>query len=63
MGTVLVIRVVDLTDDEEQLMDDLIELEIGLSPWEIDFIDQHWRDRDLTEKQSDMLRDIGRRLI
>ena len=59
-------EVVDVTDDEEQLLDDLIDLESGLSPWEIDFVenlDRHWRDRDLTEKQSDTLRDIGRSLL
>lgn len=44
---------------------ELFDLEDGLSEWEIDFLENifsNWRDRDLTEKQEQTLEKIYERL-
>jgi hypothetical protein len=47
-----------MTTDQEKTLDECLEAESGLAPWELDFIDnldQNFRDRDLSEKQANNL--------
>ena len=51
-----------MTDDQEKMLNDLLAKESGLSGWEVDFLDNlnnNWRDRDLSEKQADVLEKIA----
>ncbi len=50
-----------MTKDEEQMLDECLDAESGLSAWELDFIDNldhNWRGRDLTERQHETLERI-----
>lgn len=50
--------------DLQTLLDDLLEIESGLTGWEVSFIenlDADWRDRELTEKQHATLNEIARK--
>jgi hypothetical protein len=53
-----------MTNNEQSMLDEVLEAERGLSPRDIDFIDnldQHWRDKDLSTAQRQWLEDlIGR---
>ncbi len=53
-----------MTADEELLLDELLEVESGLSTWEMDFLDDMnaMRGRELTDKQAAKLHEIARRL-
>lgn len=54
-----------MTREQEDLLDDLLNVESGLSGKSIDFIcdlDQAWRERDLTDKQSDYLHSLARQV-
>lgn len=47
------------------MLDDLLRQDEGLHSGELDFIedlDQHWRGKDLTERQSDWLEKIWERI-
>lgn len=47
-----------MTKDEKNVVSDLLELEEGLSDWEIDFLDNlynNFADRELSPKQRDVL--------
>jgi hypothetical protein len=55
-----------MTSEQQQMVDELCELESGLSGREIDFIDDlasNYEERELSEKQSDWLESIHRRLV
>lgn len=44
---------------EEKMLDDLLEVEAGLTGWEMDFLeslDRTCREHNLTEKQADRLK-------
>ena len=50
-----------MTEDEEYMLDELLDIEQGLTQWELDFIDNldnKWRRLDLTQKQTATLRKI-----
>lgn len=51
--------------DWEQLLDDLLDLESGLTEWELGFIESldKWRGRDLSEKQEATLQRIADKLL
>lgn len=55
-----------MTPKELSLVEELLELEAGLSAWEIEFLDnldENWRDCDeLTDKQSRVLERIARKM-
>lgn len=54
-----------MTPEEKSILDDLLEVEVGMSGREIDFIksmDEH-RDREITERQHDWLLDLGDELL
>lgn len=54
-----------LADDLEELLDDLLNVDGGMSGKECDFIDdldQTYRGRNLTERQADWLRAIHERV-
>ena len=47
-----------MTSDQEKMLDECLSAESGLTGWELDFVDNldsNWRDRELTERQSDAL--------
>lgn len=47
-----------MTGDQQKMLDDCLAAECGLSGWELDFVDnldQHWRARELTDRQTDSL--------
>jgi hypothetical protein len=53
-----------MNNDQEEKLDELLDLDEGLSGWEIDFItnlDENWRARELTPKQSETLNKIHER--
>lgn len=53
-----------MTEQEISKLEDLLDLDEGLSGKELDFIcnlDESWRDRELSEKQSDWLSSIWSR--
>ena len=52
-----------MNKDQLSILDDLLNLEDGLSDWEIGFLDSinDRRDSDLTPKQLDKLLDIARK--
>lgn len=55
-----------MTEQEIAYLDDLLDVEAGLSGWELDFIenlDTQYRDRDLSEKQADTLRQIHEQVL
>ena len=55
-----------MTDKQEGLLDELLELESGLSGKEMDFLeglDRKWRERELTDKQSEWLEALGERRL
>lgn len=44
-----------MTDQEQKDLDDLLDVESGLTDWEIGFIenlDENWRESDLTSRQA-----------
>lgn len=50
-----------MTQVQTHQLDSLCEMESGLTPWELDFVcnlDENWRDRDLSDKQADLLERI-----
>lgn len=49
-----------MTDDEREMLHDLLELDHGLSPREVDFIEDlsHRQERGLTDKQWMWLRKL-----
>lgn len=53
-----------MSDDEENMLDELLDCESGLTEWEVEFIDSLdcKRQRPLTQKQSDKLLDIWERV-
>ena len=54
-----------MTDEEEQMLDDALEYESGLTPWELDFIDnldKVYRERELSVKQIDVLERITHKI-
>ena len=55
-----------MTSRELNVLDDLLAVDAGLSGREIDFItdlDDHWRDRSLSDKQCDWLDAIAERVL
>ena len=52
-----------MTDNELEMLDECLNAESGLTPWEIDFIEsmETLRTRDLSDRQSDILLDIASR--
>jgi hypothetical protein len=51
--------------DHVSVVEELLELEAGLTAWEIEFLDnldENWRDRELTESQSRALEGIARKM-
>jgi len=58
-------RRADVTPDEEKMLDALLDLEDGLSPWEVEFVDsidkQRRRGYGLSMCQSQKLREIYER--
>lgn len=54
-----------MNDDEKVFLDDLLEAESGLTPWEIDFIESldKQRERSLTSKQAACLATIVERVL
>ena len=53
-----------MNETEVDQLDALLALEDGLSEWELSFIEDlsHRRERPLTDKQADKLRDIYEKL-
>jgi len=53
-----------LTEDEAELLTDLLDLDSGFTEWEIDFLESldRIRGRVLTDKQAVMLHDIARKV-
>lgn len=50
-----------MTEVQEYQLDSLLELESGLTGWELDFVenmDSNWRQRELSEKQAETLERI-----
>lgn len=55
-----------MTKDQENMLDECLNAEAGLSPWEIDFIDnldQNFRERPLSEKQVEVLLRINGKIL
>ena len=55
-----------MTSDELSMLDDALNAEHGLSPREIDFIEDlenNWRARELSTKQESWLSDIATRAV
>lgn len=55
-----------MTPDQETMLDECMEAESGLTPWELDFIDnldQNFRDQDLSEKQEEVLNRINTKAL
>lgn len=54
-----------MTKDQESVLDDLLEVESGLSGAAMDFIESldGKRDQELSEKQWDWLEDLGERYL
>ena len=53
-----------MDNHQEDLLDELLSLEEGLSGWEMDFLDnldKNWRDRELTDNQADKLEQIAKK--
>lgn len=53
-----------MTEDEAELLTDLLDLDSGFTEWEIDFLESldRIRGRVLTDKQAVMLHDIARKV-
>lgn len=54
-----------MTDDEQKMLDECLKAEAGLTPWEIDFIDDLdglQRTQMLSPKQHDKLKQIAEKL-
>jgi len=54
-----------MTENQEQMLDECLEADHGLTPKEIDYLedlDNNWRDRDLSQKQADWLERINARI-
>lgn len=49
-----------MNQDQLEMLDALLNLEDGLTPWELNFVEQlsHRRDRELSDYQSVKLREI-----
>lgn len=55
-----------MTKNQQDLLDELLKVESGLSAKEMDFLedlDKDWRDRKITDKQWDWLQAIGERVL
>jgi hypothetical protein len=55
-----------VTKDQEDMLDECLNAEGGLSAWELDFIDnldQNFRDRELSDAQADKLEDINAKVL
>ena len=54
-----------MNTEQQELLDDLLNVDSGLSAREIEFIedlDKNWRDRDLTNKQWEWMEKIAQRV-
>ncbi len=54
-----------MNDDEKQILDECLDVESGYTCWEIDFIeslDKSFRNRDLSDKQRDILVKLSDRI-
>ena len=51
-----------MTDQQELMIEDLMRLDQGLTPWEIDFIENIDGADRLTDKQFEKLREIHERV-
>jgi len=55
-----------MTKDQESMLEECLNAESGLTPWEMDFIDnldQNFRERDLSEKQTEVLERINGKIL
>lgn len=55
-----------MTKEQLSILDDLLEVESGLSARDMDFIedlDRRWRDRDLSEKQLEWLLNLSEKIL
>jgi hypothetical protein len=54
-----------MTGDQQEIVKDLLDLEEGLTAWEIEFLDNLYAayfDRDLSERQEEILDRIAKKL-
>ena len=55
-----------MTKDQEAMLDECLNAESGLTPWECDFIDnldQNFRERELSDKQVEVLERINGKIL
>ena len=55
-----------MTHDQEAMLDECLNAESGLTPWECDFLDsldQNFRERKLSDKQAEVLERINRKVL